>query len=79
MFFLPGPSLILHPKINAIFLELNTFLVTSKYENEASKFAAELLTYNVDFTEYEGYVMEQIACSLEIPENILRLAIKEGE
>ncbi|WP_148866657.1 ImmA/IrrE family metallo-endopeptidase [Thermosediminibacter litoriperuensis] len=70
---------LLHPKMNAIFLDLNTLLVTSKYENEACKFAAELLMYNIDLTKYEGYAMEQIACSLEIPENILRLAIKEGK
>lgn len=70
---------LLHPKMNTIFLDLNTLLVTSKYENEAAKFAAELLTYNVDFSEYEGYVMEQIACALDIPENILRLTIKENK
>ncbi|MCF6095636.1 ImmA/IrrE family metallo-endopeptidase [Thermovorax subterraneus] len=69
---------ILHPKMNAIFLELNTFMVTSKYENEAGKFAAELLTYEIDFTVYEGYVMEQIACALDIPENVLRLILREG-
>ncbi|ADL07179.1 ImmA/IrrE family metallo-endopeptidase [Thermosediminibacter oceani] len=69
---------LLHPKMNAIFLELNTLLVTSKYENEASKFAAELLMYNIDLTKYEGYVMEQIACALDIPENVLKLIVREG-
>jgi len=70
---------LLHPKMNAIFMELNTLLVTSRYENEASKFAAELLTYNINFFEYEGYVMEQIACALDIPKDMLGLLLKEGK
>lgn len=69
---------LLHPKMNVIFLELNTLMTTNKFENEAGKFAAELLTYNVDFSEYEGYVMEQIACALDIPENMLKLIGREG-
>lgn len=64
---------IFHPSMNAIFLERNTFFISSRYENEANQFAVELLMYETDMTEYEGYTIEQIAKALNIPEKLIKM------
>lgn len=69
---------ILHPKMNAVFMDLNTYLIKSKYEKDAHQFAVELLTYNVDLSNYEGYTIEQVACALDIPASLLKLISRGG-
>ena len=65
-----------HPATNVLFLERNTLLLPSKYENEANKFAVELLTYDMDIKEYEDCTVEQIACARHIPVELMKMRCK---
>lgn len=64
-----------HPATNALFLERKTLLLPSRYEKEANKFAVELLTIDKDMTEYEDCTIEQVACALDIPEELMKMKL----
>ena len=69
---------ILHRKTNTVFLDSHTYLLTDRIENEANRFAAELLIAdNVLEPELlEGYVLSQIAATLDVSEQLLEYKIK---
>lgn len=64
---------LLHCKLNILFLEKNTFLVTNRYENEANKFAAELLISDDIIYQYKDFTIEQIAIAEELNIELLKL------
>ncbi|TCX51981.1 MULTISPECIES: ImmA/IrrE family metallo-endopeptidase [unclassified Dehalobacter] len=69
---------ILHRKTNAVFLDSHTYLLTDRIETEANRFAAELLIADnaLEPELLEGYVLSQIAATLEVSEQLLEYKIK---
>ncbi len=64
---------ILHPRLNVVFLELNTYFTKNKFEIEANKFAAELLI-NEDYIDkfvLENMSIEQISNYFEVPKELV--------
>lgn len=53
--------MLLHKRINAIFLDSRTHLKTYKYEKEANMFAAELLIPDSLIMDNPGYTKSQLA------------------
>ncbi|MBV7275440.1 ImmA/IrrE family metallo-endopeptidase [Clostridiaceae bacterium UIB06] len=65
---------ILHPKLNRTFLKKYTFFNLNKYENEANKFASELLISDDLVKEYPSYFnLEQISISEGLPIELFKL------
>lgn len=67
---------ILHPNVNTLFLQNKTFLSKSKYEQEANKFAVELLIPNEIILENWQYTAEQLARLTGYSEELIKLRIK---
>jgi len=67
---------ILHPCVNTVFLDICTYAVTEKFENEANKFAAELLISNEDILENKEKSIEAIACLLEVSKNLVEFKME---
>lgn len=63
----------LHKKANMIFMDTYTNFNTSKYENEANKFAIELLIPDNFLIENQNYTVEQIARMLGYNEELIKL------
>lgn len=63
----------LHPKLNIVFIEHNTCLIKNKYENQANKFAAELLIPDNIKNKYENLTFEQIAAAENVNVELLKL------
>lgn len=68
--------MLLHKKSNALFMDTYTGFNTNKYENEANKFAVELLIQDSDLTEYQEHTIGQIAKILGYSEELIKLKIK---
>lgn len=66
----------LHKKANMIFMDTYTGFNTDKFENEANKFAMELLVSDNFFIENQGYTTGQIARMLGYNEELIKLRIK---
>ena len=65
---------VLHSRLNILFLESNTYCITNKFENEANKFAAELLISDNVLQDYPDYfTIEQIAAVANVHEELLKL------
>lgn len=64
-----------HSKLNILFLERNTFMIKNKFESEANYFMIELIVDNDIFTkeEFENMTIEQIATSINMPVELLKL------
>ncbi|WP_425756164.1 ImmA/IrrE family metallo-endopeptidase [Ihubacter sp. rT4E-8] len=68
---------ILHPDTNTPFLRSYTYFSIDKLENEANKFAIELLIPDVEFQEYaKDFTMEQISRIYGYHESLLALKMK---
>lgn len=68
---------ILHPDTNTPFLRSCTYFSINKLENEANKFAIELLVPDDDFEEYAKYfTLEQIARIYGYYTELLELKLK---
>ena len=67
---------IMHPKQNCYFIRNNTFLLNSKTENEANKFAIELLVSDQDIEEKRNFTLEQISRSLGYDQQLIELRLK---
>ena len=67
---------IMHPKQNCYFIRNNTFLLNSKTENEANKFAIELLVSDEDIEENKYFTLEQISRSLGYDQKLIELRFK---
>lgn len=63
----------LHNELNILFLESNTYFVKNKYENEANKFAIEVLLQDTDLDkdELKYMTLEQLSTYFEIPKDLL--------
>jgi Zn-dependent peptidase ImmA (M78 family) len=64
---------VLHTKSNVYFNNSKTFFVQAKLENEADKFAAELLISDDFLLDYEGVPIEIVSKSSGIDVKYLRL------
>ena len=67
---------ILHRKINTIFLDTYTYIVTDKLEIQANMFAAELLIQDEVLKEYSGFTLDQTAAALEVQESLIEYKLK---
>lgn len=68
---------LLHSKLNIVFIEKNTFYVKNKFEIEANIFSSELLIPEDILHSYpDYYTLEQIACSLDLPVELMKLKFK---
>lgn len=66
---------ILHTNLSIMLFIENKNLIKNRYENEADKFAAELLLLdkNIDKVAFSEMNIEQIAKTLYIPEKLIKL------
>lgn len=65
--------MIIHKKSNTVFMDTRTHFNTSVYENEANKFAIELLVPDDVILEYHDCTLEQAANALGYQKNLLEL------
>lgn len=65
--------MLIHKKTNTVFMDTRTHFNTSVYENEANKFAIELLVPDEVILEYHDYTLEQIAKALGYQKRLLEL------
>lgn len=69
---------ILHPKLNCTFLKNHTFYNINRYENEANRFASELLISDNLKEDYPSYFnLEQISLSEGLPIELLKLKFEK--
>lgn len=68
--------MILHKKSNAIFMDSRTQFRTSKYENEANKFAIELLISDESLCEYSNCTIEQLSQIYGYHQKLIELRLK---
>lgn len=68
--------MILHKKSNAIFMDSRTQFRTSKYENEANKFAMELLISDESLSEYLNCSIEQLSQIYGYHQKLIELRLK---
>jgi len=68
--------LILHTHLSTSYYTENQLINKNKLEVEANKFAAELLIPD-DVNIYEYETIQQLACYLEVPEELVRLKYKD--
>jgi len=67
---------VLHPCVNTVYLDLCTYAVTEKFENEANRFAAELLITDADASEHKEQSIEAIASTLGVSKNLVEYKLK---
>ena len=68
---------LLHPNANTKFLRDNTFLSVDKLEQEANRFALELLLPDELLFEYSDYSVQQLSSLFGYSENLIRLRLKQ--
>lgn len=68
--------MLLHKKANTVFMDTRTYFNTSAYENEANKFAIELLVPDEKIIEYKDYSIEQISRILGYQKSLIELKMK---
>ena len=68
--------MILHKKSNAIFMDSRTQFRTTKYENEANKFAIELLISDESLSEYLNCSIEQLSQIYGYHQKLIELRLK---
>lgn len=66
----------LHKNSNAIFMDTRTHFITSKYENEANKFASELLIPDEIILEHTDYTISQLSRLTGYSEELIRLRLR---
>lgn len=69
---------ILHPEINIAYYSSNDFVGKNKLERQADYFAAELLLYDIDFSEYllGGQTKRDLAHAVNVSEKLLNYIFK---
>lgn len=67
---------ILHKKQNCYFIKNKTFLLNSKIEIEANKFAIELLISDDVLSEYKEFNIEQLSRILGYSQKLIELRMK---
>lgn len=67
---------LLHPCVNTVYLNLCTYVVVEKFENEANMLAAELLISDEDILEHKEKSIEAIASLLEVSKKLVEFKLK---
>lgn len=67
---------ILHPRENCYFIKNKTFLLNSKNEIEANKFAMELLISDDSLSEYKECTIEQLSRIYGYHQKLIELRLK---
>ncbi len=67
---------VMHRKQNCYFIKNNTFLLNSRTELEANKFAIELLISDEELTEYSSHTTAQLARLFGYSEHLIGLKIR---
>ena len=67
---------ILHPCVNTVYLDVCTYAVTEKFENEANMLAAELLITDEDVLEHKDQSIESIAGVLGVNKKLVEYKLK---
>ena len=67
---------IMHRKQNCYFIRNQTYLLNSKTELEANRFAMELLISDADILEYQDYSLEQLSRIFGYEEKMIALKFK---
>ena len=67
---------LLHRKQNCYFIRNKTFLLNSKVEIEANKFAIELLISQEELSKYKDFTMEQLSRILGYSQKLIELGLK---
>jgi len=60
----------MHPKTNATFLLTSTNFALGRLENEANRFAVDLIFDDADLVPYLGVSIENAACALGLPQDL---------
>lgn len=68
--------MLMHKKMNTIFMDTRTGFNTDRFENEADTFAMNLLIGDDILMEYKGYTTEDIARILGYDRRLIELRIK---
>lgn len=68
--------MLLHKKSNALFMDSRTYFVSDKYENEADKFAIELLISDTILEENKDFTTKQLSRLLGYQEKLIELKFK---
>lgn len=63
---------VLHKDVNAVFLNMCTFLVTDRYELEANHFAADLMISDEDVELYKELSVQQLQIMFGFDEETIR-------
>ena len=69
---------IMHRKENCYFIRNKTFLLTSKIESEANKFAAELLITDEHLDENKDFTVKQFSRLLGYHEKFIELKLSSN-
>ncbi|MCQ5203515.1 ImmA/IrrE family metallo-endopeptidase [Mordavella massiliensis] len=69
--------MLLHKKANAIFMDSRTQLNTTKYENEADRFAMSLLISNDMVETHLDYTTDQLSRLFGYHKKLIELRIKD--
>ena len=67
---------ILHPCVNTVFLDVCTYAVLEKIENEANMLAAELLITDEDILEHKEQSIEVIVSALGVNKKLVEYKLK---
>ncbi len=67
----------LHKKANAIFMDSRTQLTTSKYENEADRFAADLLIPDDVIEDNAELTLDQLSRLFGYSKRLIKLRLKD--
>lgn len=71
--------MLLHKKSNAIFMDSRTHLNTSKYENEADRFAVDLLVSDSVIENHLDFSIDQFSRLFGYSKKMIELRLKDFE
>lgn len=66
---------ILHPKMNIVFLQNNTYFNKDKFERQATLFCVHLLIDDDILSQYPGYTFQEIAQEEQVAVQLLQLKL----
>lgn len=69
--------IVLHKGANAIFMDSKTLFNRNKLENEANKFAIDLLISDDEMKDYQGFTIYQIADTFGYDANLIELRLQD--
>lgn len=66
---------VLHTKQNFLFLKKHTFFNVNTFEREADIFSSLLLIPHLSKDMFDGKTINEVACELNVPEEILKIRL----